>query len=197
MPDRLRRAAFFAAAVALPVLALAADANDKHGAIATTKQGVATAVTALVVFALVFGVLATKVWPVISKALDERADKIKSEIAAAEQARKEAKDALDQYNKSLAQARAEAQKMLEQTKAQQVALAADLKAKAEVELGALRERATKDIEAAKRAAIAEIYSEATTLATTVASKILRREIKPDDQRQLVEESLRQLQAARN
>jgi len=197
MSDRLRRAAFLAASLALPVLALAAEGEDKHGAIATAKQGVATAVTALVVFALVFGVLAVKVWPVITRALDERADKIKGEIAAAEQARREAREALDQYNKSLAQARAEAQKMLENTKAQQIALAADLKAKADVELGALRERATRDIEAAKRAAISEIYGEATMLATAVASKILRREIRPDDQRELVEESLRQLQAANN
>jgi F-type H+-transporting ATPase subunit b len=194
---RLRTSAFFLAATAAPLLALAAEEHDKQGAIASTKQGVATSVTALVVFALVFGVLATKVWPVITRALDERADKITGEIAAAEQARREAKEALDQYQKSLAQARAEAQKMLEQTKTEQLALAAGLKAKADQELGALRERATRDIEAAKRAAIAEIYSEATSLATAVASKILRREIRPEDQRQLVEESLRQLQSARN
>lgn len=197
MSERLRRAAFLAATFALPVLALAAEEHDKQGAIATTKQGVATAVTALVVFALVFGVLAVKVWPVITRALDERADKIKSEIAAAEQARKDAKNALEEYNRNLAQARAEAQKMLEQTKQQQVELANQLKAKADLELNAMRERATKDIEAAKRAAIGEIYGEATTLATTLASKILRREIRPDDQRQLVEESLRQMQSANN
>lgn len=197
MPARLRSAAFLLAALALPALALAAEEHEKHGAIATTKQGVATAATALVVFAIVFGVLATKVWPVISRALDERADKIKSEIAAAEQARRDAKSALDEYNRNLAQARAEAQQMLEQTKSQQIALANDLKAKADLELNALRERATKDIEAAKRAAIGEIYGEATTLATTLASKILRREIRPDDQRQLVEESLRQMQSVNN
>ncbi len=199
MLAQLRSQAFLLAALAAPVVALAADeaGADKHGPIATTKQGVATAVTALVVFALVFGVLAVKVWPVITRALDERADKIKSEIAAAEQARREAREALDQYNKSLAQARAEAQQMLEQTKAQQLELAAALKAKADQELNAMRERAAKDIESAKRAAIGEIYGEATTLATTLASKILRREIRPDDQRELVEESLRQLQAANN
>ena len=190
------------ASVAIPALsALAAEGehaeHEAVGAIPTPAQGIVTGATALIVFALVFAVLAVKVWPTITKALDERAAKIKSEIEAAEQARQQAKDALDQYQKSLAQARAEAQKMLEQTKGQQMALAAELKSKAEAELSALRERATRDIEAAKRAAMGEIYSEATTLATALASKILRREIRPDDQRQLVEESLRQLQSSRN
>jgi F-type H+-transporting ATPase subunit b len=71
---------------------------------------VATAITALVVFAVVFAVLATKVWPTITKGLDERANKITGEIEAAENARKQAKDALEQYQQSLKQARAEARR---------------------------------------------------------------------------------------
>lgn len=198
MLNRVRHLAVLLALAAMPVVALAnEEGGDTQGAIATAKQGVFTAVTALVVFGIVFAVLATKVWPAITKGLDDRAEKIRSEIEAAEQARKQAKDALDQYQQSLAQARAESQKMLEQTKAQQLALAADLKAKAEVELGQLREKATRDIEQAKRAAIAEIYAQTTTLATAVAGKILRREIRPEDQHQLVEESLRQMASTRN
>jgi len=166
--------------------------HDPVGVIPTVRQGIVPAIVALVVFSVVFGLLSTMVWPKISAGLKERENKIRDEIDSAEQARKQAKDALDQYQQSLAQARAESQKMLEQTKAQQLALAADLKAKAEVELGQLREKATRDIEQAKRAAIAEIYAQTTTLATAVAAKILRREIRPEDQQQLVEESLRQM-----
>ncbi len=177
---------------ALSVLAQEHAAHEEVGAVPTVKQGLVTGITAIIVFLLVYAVLQFKVWPVIVKGLDERASKIKNEIESAEQARKQAKDALDQYQQSLAQARAESQKMLEQTKAQQLALAADLKAKAEIELGQLREKATRDIEQAKRAAIAEIYAQTTTLATAVAGKILRREIRPEDQHQLVEESLRQM-----
>lgn len=194
-----RRSALFAAAVTFltPALALAADeAHQKSAeAIHNDKAGLFTAVTALVVFCLVFAVLATKVWPVISKALDERANKIREEIEAAEMARQQAKDALEQYQQSLAQARAEAQKMIEATKAQQAALAAELRAKADAELAQMRERAMRDIETAKRAAVAEIYAHSTTLATTVASKILKRHIMPEDTQRLVEESLLQLQAA--
>ncbi len=194
-----RRSAFVAAAVTFltPALALAADLPKNAEPISGAKAGVFTAVTALVVFCLVFAVLATKVWPVISKALDERAGKIREEIEAAEMARQQAKDALEQYQQSLAQARAEAQKMIEATKAQQAALAAELRAKSEVELNQLRERAMRDIETAKRAAVTEIYNQYTTTAAAMASKILKRSITAQDTDRLVEESLQQLQSAKN
>ncbi len=194
-----RRSALFAAAVTFltPALALAADLPKNAEPISGAKAGVFTAVTALVVFCLVFAVLATKVWPVISKALDERAGKIREEIEAAEMARQQAKDALEQYQQSLAQARAEAQKMIEATKAQQAALAAELRAKSEVELNQLRERAMRDIETAKRAAVTEIYNQYTTTAAAMASKILKRSITAQDTDRLVEESLQQLQSAKN
>ncbi len=178
-----------------PVAALAAD--ETVGALPTVKQGAITGATALVVFVIVAALLGAFVWPKIAGALDERANKIREEIESAEMARKQAKDALEQYQKSLADARAEAQKMLEDTKAQQARLAADLKAKADTELGAMRERAMRDIEAAKRAAVGEIYNDASNLATMIAGKILRRQISDNDQQQLVEESLAQLQAMKN
>ncbi len=200
MLNRLRTGMFLAMTTLAPLAAMAVEgehAGDIQGPIATTKQGVASAITALVVFAIVFAVLAAKVWPAITAGLDERADKIRSEIEAAENARKQAKDALAEYERNLAQARTEAAKMIESTKAQQSQLAAELRAKAEIELTALRERAVKEIQQAKQAAVSELYTDATNLATLVAGKILKREINTQDQQRLVEESLGQLQGMRN
>jgi F-type H+-transporting ATPase subunit b len=188
------------ASVATPLVALAQEhgtaVHEEVGALPTVKQGLWTGLTAVAVFFIVLLVLGTKVWPTISKALDERADKIKGEIAAAEAARKQAKDALEQYEKSLADARAEAQRMLEKTKAQQQALADELRAKADAELAAMRDRARRDIEIAKRAAIAEIYDQAASAATSIAGKILQREVNARDQARLIEETVGQLQASR-
>ena len=55
------------------------------------------AATALVVWLIAFVILAVKVWPVITKGLDERNDKILGEIKAAEDARSQAKQALAEY----------------------------------------------------------------------------------------------------
>lgn len=204
MSRSFRSALAFLAAAATPLLALAQEHGGEHAAahaepvnaVPTFDQGFYSSVTTIVVFLVVFAVLAMKVWPTITKALDERANKIKEEIESAEMARKQAKDALDQYQKSLADARAEAQRMLDQTRQQQQALAAELKAKNEADLAAMREKATRDIESAKKAAIAEIYAQATTLSTTMAGKILRRQITAGDQQALIDESLAQLQGAR-
>ena len=200
MLARIRNQALaLAVLAAVPALALAQEHAAPHeavGALPTVEQGTASAVTALIVFALVFAVLAVKVWPVIGRGLDERADKIKGEIAAAEAARQQAKDALAQYEKSLADARAEAQAMLEKTKQQQTALADELKAKSEAELSAMKDRARKDIEAAKRAAISEIYTHAANAATGMASKILQREVTARDQQRLIEEAVGELTGAK-
>lgn len=174
---------------------LHAHGGEAVGAIPTIQQGLATGITALVVFAIVFAILAAKVWPAITKALDERAQKIEEEIAAAQRAREQAAAALESYQESLAQARAEAQKMLEDARGQQQKLAADLKAKAETELNDMRDKARRDIEAAKRAAIGEIYTDATNMAAEIAGKILSREVNADDHRRLVDESLAELQTA--
>lgn len=179
--------------LALPAAALAAD-PEGQGAIATMQQGFWTAITALIVFAVVFAVLATKVWPVIGKALDERADKIKSEIEAAEAARAQAKAALDQYERALADARVEAQKEIEKAKAQATAIANELKAKADTELSAMKDKAMREIDAAKKLALSEIYAEASGLGTMIAGKILQREINRGDQGRLVEDALNEMKA---
>lgn len=195
--------ALAAMAFAVPALAEpgheAAHEGGEHkvNAIPTIQEGTATAIVALTVFLLVFAVLAVKVWPVISKALDERANKIRDEIEAAELARKQAKEALDEYQSKLAEARAEAQRMIEQAKSQQLSVAAELKAKADAELTAMRTQALRDIEAAKKAAVAELYNQSATLATTLAGKILKRNINTGDHQALIEESLGQLQGMKN
>ena len=196
MPPRVTR--LLTAAVAFgPAAIAAAQDHEAVGAIPTVRQGLVTGITALVVFLLVLAVLSVKVWPVMSRALDERSAKIREEIEAAERARKQARDALDQYQKSLAEAKAEAQRMLEATKAQQQQLAAELRAKADQELNIMKDRARRDIDAARRAALVEIHDQAIGLATAAASRILKREVTVSDQRRLLEESLGELAGSKN
>ncbi|MEO1511407.1 MAG: F0F1 ATP synthase subunit B, partial [Planctomycetota bacterium] len=180
----------------LPTLAIAApEGVEDAELIPTPKQGLATLVTAIVAFAVVCFVLYALVWPKITSGLDERAAKIREEIASAEAARAQAKSALEEYEASLAQARAESQRMLDETKSKQTELAAELKAKADRELAHMRDRAMRDIEAAKKAALSEIYNESVDLAAMMAAKILQREVSASDEERLLKESLDELQTA--
>lgn len=155
-----------------------------------------TFVAGLVLFVALVLVLNKYVWPHILSALQAREDKIRGDIETAERTRKQAERALQEYEKALAEARNEAAKMLEAAKADQQKIATELRIKTDAEISSMRDAATRDIETAKRAAIAEVYSSMAQTATSIASKILQRELNPDDQRQLVEESLGQLAAVR-
>lgn len=177
-------------AIMTPLSHAAEEANP----LAKPNEGLATGITAIVIFVIVFGLLSTMVWPKIVKGLDERNEKIVGEIAAAEEARKQAKDALDEYEKNLAEARAESQKMIEETRAQQSQLAAQLKANADKELGAMREKALAEIESAKKQALNELYNESVNLATVMAGKILQRQVTVDDQQRLMEESIEEMKS---
>ena len=79
-------------------------------------------------------------------------------------------------------------------KARQDAKAAgeELRANNIKELVELKAAANADIESAKKAAIVELHTEASTLAVAIAGKILNREISADDQKELVNNSLSEL-----
>jgi F-type H+-transporting ATPase subunit b len=186
------------AGMTISTLALAAEeGHEAVGAIPTAQQGLWTGITALIVFGIAAAVLGLFVWPKISSGLDERAQKIKDEIEAAEMARSQAKDALEQYQLSLSQARAEAQKEIDKARSQAQAISDELKQKADVELSAMREKALRDIEQAKRSAVAEVYAVSGNLATSMAGKILRREVNAGDTQRLMDESLAQMSSTRN
>jgi len=156
---------------------------------------IAPFIATFILFGIVLWILNKYAWPPIVKGLQSREDKIRKEIEDAERSRKQAQSALEQYEQALSQARAEAQKILESAKDQQLKLTAEMKSQTQRDIVAMRDQAARDIDSAKKAAIAEIYGQMAETATDVAGRILQREINPDDQRRLVEESLNQLQAA--
>ncbi len=155
------------------------------------------AVTTLVVFLVAFGFLYIKVWPKIIKALDDRERKIREEIESAEEARKQAKAALSQYEQELARAREDAGKIIAKAKVDAKAVAEQLRTRNETDLAEMRDRATREIENAKRTALTELHGEAANLAAEIAGKILQRQITPQDQQRLIDESLRELTSVRS
>jgi F-type H+-transporting ATPase subunit b len=154
------------------------------------------AVTSLVVFLLAFGFLYLKVWPTIIKALDERQAKIRQEIESAEKARLQARAALAQYEQELANARQEAGRVIASAKADAKAAAAELRATNEAHIAEMKQRALHELESARRAAVSELHAEAAGLAADIAARILKREITPQDQQRLVDESLEELAGGR-
>lgn len=183
--------------LAAPAIALGAEAHggDAHGTDSPMFFSLFQYGMSILVFLIVFAVLSKVAWPKILGGLEAREKKIREEIFAAEESRKKASEMQAAHSKELATAKAEAQRMIEQTRAEATRTAADLRVKAEAEIGQMREQALASIEAAKKAAVQDIYNEAAGMATAAAGKILERELNPADQARLIENSLTEFREA--
>lgn len=170
--------------------AFAAEEGEANLFAGTMAQSIA----AIIVFIILFFLLQRFAWGPILQGLQDREKKIKDELESAEQTRSQAQAALEEYEQELAKARGEATAMIQQARADAQRVADELRSKNEAELTSLKNRARDEIESAKRTALGEIYSEASLLATSIAGRILDREINADDHARLVEDSLKELQS---
>ena len=182
----------FMALLALLVVATPALAAGGEGGANPFAGTLYQALAAAIVFFVVLFVLKKKAWGPIITGLQNREDKIKADMDAAEKASTEAAQTLKAYQEQLSQAQTEARKIVDQARADATKVGAQVKAEAESEIKGMKDRALRDMKAAKEQFMTELYAEAATLATTVAGQILKREIKAEDQDKLVQESLAEL-----
>jgi len=153
-----------------------------------------SAIWVLVIFVVLLAVLYPTAWKNVLAGLKAREQRIRQDIADAEASRQKAEATLKEYNAQLAAAEGRVRDMLAKAAADGEAIANGIRTRAQQEAEGTKERAMRDIEAARDQAVAQVHEQAAVLATSVAEKILRRNLNPDDQRDLVAQSLDQLQA---
>jgi F-type H+-transporting ATPase subunit b len=188
-----RLGALVAGTVLMMTTAVLAEGSEAHPELlAKPETAVPAMIASLIMFGLLIFILKKLSWGPILKGIADRETKIRTEIEAAENARAQATQALDDYQQELAKARGEANAMIQQARGDALRVGEELRAKNEAELIALKKKATGEIEAAKRDALNAIYQEAATLSTQIAGRILGREFKASDHAKLVQESLSQL-----
>jgi F-type H+-transporting ATPase subunit b len=182
-----------AAAARAPTPAAApAEPEEQPGLL---SPQVSTAMWEVFMFLVVAAVLYKTAWPNVLAGLNARQTRITRDIADAEAARVKAEASVVEYNKQLATAESQVRELLNKAATDAERIGASIRAKAQQEADEAKDRALKEIEASRRAAIADIYEQTANLATSVAEKILRRAINADDQKALVEQSLKQMQTA--
>ena len=147
----------------------------------------------LLMFLILLGVLWAFVWPKILNGLQARENKQLGDLEAAESARNEAQASLTEYKAQLAEARKEAQSIVAEARTAATQAANADRAKIEAEIAQMKANAQRDIASAKQQALADIYRQTASLSTTIAGKILNREISADDQQDLINQSVQQFQ----
>ena len=158
-----------------------------------SKDTIVSAIWVLVIFVLMLIILYPLAWKPVLAGLKKREERIRGDIAAAEEQRRRAEATLKQYNEQLAGAEARIRDMLNKAQSEGEQLATSIRMQAQKEAEDAKDRAQRDIEASKNAAIREVHAQTAELATSIAAKILRRNLNLDDQRELVRQSLEQLQ----
>lgn len=164
---------------------------------ATKASSVIQALWVIIIFLIMLAILYPTAWKNVLAGLKAREERIRSDIAEAEAARNKAEATLREYNTQLATAEQRVRDLIAGAQADGERIAAQIRVRGEQEAQEAKERATKEIEAASKQAIADIYEQAAVLATSVAEKILRRELNANDQRDLVTRSLDQVQNIKN
>lgn len=181
--------------LAAPIALGAPEGGGSGSPITGPKEGLITAVTTLLVFALLVAVLGKYAWGPIAGGLKAREDKIRKDIADAEAARQRAEVTLREYEQRLASAEDKIRELMQNatTDAERVAEGIRLRGREEAEI--IKEKAQRDIETSRDDALREIYRQAAELSTGIAEKIIRRNLNAEDQRDLVDRSLEQLQTS--
>lgn len=146
----------------------------------------------IVTFLIVVGILKKFAWGPIVHALDERAEKIHGDIEKAEKLRADAEGLLSDYKSKLASAGEEAQSVLNEAKKDAANLKNKMIQEANNEISGMKSQALKDIELSKVKAIQEIQQNIVELSVSIASKILEKQLKPEDHANFVKSEINNL-----
>ena len=143
----------------------------------------------IVQFLLLFYLLRRFLWGPVLRTLRDRAARIREGLELAEAAKAERERLKAEVERLLADARREAQAIAERMTTAAEAAAADIRAQAKAEADRIRERGREDAKQLHDQALAQLRSELAGMVVLAASRVLGREVNPQEHRELIERSL--------
>lgn len=187
-------AALLAAAAAFAAEAPAAGADGGSNVFA---GDVGNALWTLVIFVLVVVVLGKYAWGPLLSGLQAREAYIRDALETARRDRMEAEARLREYQEKLAAARGEATAIIDEGRRDAEAVKRKIEQQAKHESDQMIARAKHEIEAATVEATRQLYALSGRIATDLASRVIGRELKPQDHERLIADSIAEISARRN
>jgi len=145
-----------------------------------------TGLWTLIIFGLMLLTLWKFAWGPIINGLDNRANKIKSDINEAEKAKLDAEKLKQEAQKKLDDATDEAYRIISKSNLQANEQRNEIIEKAHKDISDMKTRAKADIEMDKKKAVAEMKQEAIGLAVVIASKLVRKILTREAHAELIE-----------
>jgi F-type H+-transporting ATPase subunit b len=149
----------------------------------------------LVVFLLLFFLLKRHAWQPMLQGLQTREKNIHQAFEEAQRAREEADRLRSEFQQQMAKSQERVREVLDEARREAQHTKDDMVAQARLEIQAERDRLRRDITLARDQALKELWDQSARLGTLIAAKAIRRELKPDDHRRLVDEALKELAEA--
>ncbi len=123
------------------------------------------------------------------KVIDERSERIKESLEAAERTKEEAASNQEQMQEDLQKAREEGQQMIAQARDVAARFRDEEMAKAREEIAAERSKAEADIQRERDAAIEDLRREFAGLAISAAEQVVERSLSESDHRDIIDKVL--------
>jgi F-type H+-transporting ATPase subunit b len=143
----------------------------------------------LLAFGITLYLLNKLAFPRIAAALDRRRMAIEESIQAAQRAKQEADELLEEYRGRLREAREQAEDIVARSRKAAENVAEETKVEAAKQREALLANARRDIEHETRRALEELRKEVADLTVMATEKITRKSLTEEDHRRLIEEAL--------
>ena len=126
----------------------------------------------------------------VKKVIAERKAKADSQIADAQKLRTEAEAMKAEYEQNLQNARTEANQIVAAAQKTATACSEELLGEARAQAAALKQKAEADIAQERKKAVNEVKDEIGGMAMEIASKVVEREIREADHKDLIDEFIK-------
>lgn len=152
-----------------------------------------TLILQIISFLILLGLLTKFLYKPFMKYLDERARRIKEMTEGARQAEERARRYAEQTHQALNMAREEALRIKEDTRRLSDAERRRVIEEARKEASFLIEEARKGFSREREAVLDKLRSDVAAISVDIARRILNREIKEEDHKRLIEESITEIE----
>jgi F-type H+-transporting ATPase subunit b len=151
----------------------------------------------ILTFLVLLTLLAKFAWGPLLKALDSRQETIRKSLDDADRAKQELARLHEESAQIIRSARTDAEAVIAQSRSDADRLREEMRQKARTEANGIVRNAERQIEMQTDRALQQIRQEAVELSVLIASKLLQRNLTPEDNERLIDEALKQAEMRRH
>lgn len=150
----------------------------------------------IAVFVTLLYLLKRFAWGPLLAALDERQAGIRKSLDDADAAKRELAEVQSKANALIGKARTEADAILAEARTDGARIRQEMRDAAQKEAETISRNARREIQLERDRAVTELRRQAVDLSVLIASKLIRRNLTPEDNAALIEDALRQVDSTR-